>query len=117
VSFRFREESGLRPDEQAAATAYPTQPVLIRNERAIYSRLLVVLLAFLLTTKPLSADDFVEGFDSEKPTWTTTIPRGSGVQVRQHRRNLYIRKTGQAADLSFALSTSCPALFRLTTSR
>jgi hypothetical protein len=58
----------------------------------------VTLLATLQNTRPLVSDDFVEGFDSEKPTWVTTIPRGSGVRVRQHRRNLYIRKTGQAAE-------------------
>jgi hypothetical protein len=96
VSFRFREESGLRPDEQPASTTWSTQPNPSRLFRtAILS---VVLLVTLQRAQPLVSDDFVEGFDSEKPTWTITIPRGSGVQVRQHRRNLYTRKSGQAAE-------------------
>jgi hypothetical protein len=96
VSFRFREESGLRPDEQTAPAAYSTQPTPSRLLRIVI--LSFALLAALSNTHAPVADDFVEGFDSEKPSWTTTIPRGSGVRVRQHRRNLYIRKAGQAAE-------------------
>lgn len=96
MSFRFREESGLKSDEQTATAAHSTQPNPFRLLRTVI--LSVALLATLQNARPLVSDDFVEGFDSEKATWTTTIPRGSGVRVRQHRRNLYIRKTGQAAE-------------------
>ncbi|MDA0281879.1 MAG: hypothetical protein O3B86_00875 [Planctomycetota bacterium] len=44
------------------------------------------------------ADDYAEGFDGEKPTWTTSVPTGSGVRVRAHRRNQSIRHSGQAAE-------------------
>ncbi|NQV23737.1 MAG: hypothetical protein HQ518_05150 [Rhodopirellula sp.] len=63
---------------------------------------LVLLIGFLITIfavqQPVLSDDYVEGFDSEKPTWVATVPRGSGVRVREHRRNLYIRHSGQAAE-------------------
>ncbi len=94
--FRFREESGLRPDKQTATAAYSTQPNPSRFLRVVI--LSVALLTTLQNTRTLVSDDYFNGFDSEKPSWTTTIPRGSGVRVRQQRRNLYIRKSGQAAE-------------------
>lgn len=96
MSFRFREESGLRPDEQTAPATYSAQPNTTGSFRFVI--LPIALLATFLNTHPLVSDDFFDGFDSEKPTWVTTIPRGSGARIRQHRRNLYIRKTGQAAE-------------------
>ncbi|MDA1160873.1 MAG: hypothetical protein O2983_14795, partial [Planctomycetota bacterium] len=72
-----------------------------------------VSLAFFIPERRLPADDFVEGFDSEKPSWTTTIPRGSGIQVRQHRRNPDIRHSGQAAEHLQVTSLSNGPIIRL----
>jgi hypothetical protein len=137
VSFRFREESGLKANAQTETSARLVQRKLVCERRAIsrvrqaqrhatkltlvrcaglhtpYGHLLVVLLALLVTAQPLVSDDFVEGFDSEKPTWTATIPRGSGVRVRQHRRNLYIRKSGKAAEHLQVSSGSNGTVIRL----
>jgi hypothetical protein len=106
VSFRFREESGLRADQCA-------NKLILRRMCRPLATLLVASLAFFVTAHPLVSDDFVEGFDSEKPSWTTTIPRGSGVRLRQHRRNLYIRHSGQAAEHLQVSSTSNGPVIRL----
>jgi len=106
VSFRFREESGLRADQSA-------NELILRRICRLVATLLVASLAVLATARPLVSDDFVEGFDSEKPSWTTTIPRGSGVRLRQHRRNLYIRHSGQAAEHLQVSSTSNGPVIRL----
>lgn len=106
MSFRFREESGLQADRRAS------KPILRRICRPV-ATLLVALIAVLTTIRPIVSDDFVEGFDSEKPSWTTTIPRGSGVRLRQHRRNLYIRRSGQAAEHLQVSSTSNGPVIRL----
>lgn len=106
MSFRFREESGLRADQSA------NEHILRRICRSV-ATLLIALLAVLTTARPLVSDDFVEGFDSEKPSWTTSIPRGSGVRLRQHRRNLYIRHSGQAAEHLQVSSTSNGPVIRL----
>ena len=106
MSFRFREESGLRADQSA-------NELILRRICRLVATLLVASLAVLATARPLVSDDFVEGFDSEKPSWTTTIPRGSGVRLRQHRRNLYIRHSGQAAEHLQVSSTSNGPVIRL----
>jgi hypothetical protein len=106
VSFRFREESGLRANQSA-------NKLILHWMRRPLAALLVASLAILATQRPLVSDDFLEGFDSEKPSWTTTIPRGSGVRVRQHRRNLYIRHSGKAAEHLQVSSTSNGPVIRL----
>lgn len=106
MSFRFREESGLQADQHASNL------ILRRTCRSV-ALPLIALLAVLTTARPLVSDDFVKGFDSEKPSWTTTIPRGSGVRLRQHRRNLYIRHSGQAAEHLQVSSTSNGPVIRL----
>ncbi|MFT5326043.1 MAG: hypothetical protein ACI8P0_003917 [Planctomycetaceae bacterium] len=106
MSFRFREESGLRANQSA-------NKLILHWMRRPLAALLVASLAILATQRPLVSDDFLEGFDSEKPSWTTTIPRGSGVRVRQHRRNLYIRHSGKAAEHLQVSSTSNGPVIRL----
>ena len=106
MSFRFREESGLRANQSA-------NKLILHWMRRPLAALLVASLAILATQRPLVSDAFLEGFDSEKPSWTTTIPRGSGVRVRQHRRNLYIRHSGQAAEHLQVSSTSNGPVIRL----
>lgn len=106
MSFRFREESGLQANHCVKRFA-------LRRTRRQITALLLGCLTVLATTSPLVSDDFTEGFDSEKPSWTTTIPRGSGVRIRQHRRNLYIRKSGQAAEHLQVSSLSNGPVIRL----
>jgi len=106
VSFRFREESGLKADKRASR-------IIACSMRRAIAILAFVSLAFFIPERRLPADDFVEGFDSEKPSWTTTIPRGSGIQVRQHRRNPDIRHSGQAAEHLQVTSLSNGPIIRL----
>lgn len=45
-----------------------------------------------------SAADHVDGFDSEKPSWQLFPPGPSEAKVRSHRRHLFVRKSGRAAE-------------------
>jgi hypothetical protein len=125
VSFRFREESGLMAecpaDGNALGESLPhqrpraadslaarvlsaarlnpaTQPTPPSGRYRSLWVLALVILMHLPFGQPVSADDYLEGFDSEKPTWATSIPRGSRVKLRGHRRNFSTRHSGKAAE-------------------
>ena len=109
MSFRFREESGSLAGCIAGR--------IVLSIAGLRPGLLAILVLFLMSgavgTRPVLSDDYVEGFDTEKPTWVTLLPTGSGVRVREHRRNLYIRHSGQASEQLQISSLSNGPVIRL----
>ncbi len=94
MSFRFREESGLPTNRITSGTARS----VIRRYLSLISIPMLAVIIEAGVALPGFADDYFEGFDTENPTWVTSLPTGSGVRVRGHRRNLYIHHSGTAAE-------------------
>lgn len=127
MSFRFREESGLRKNNRAehaapseAAESQHTSPAGHPQKKAFalrtilsrsasgrsaliiqHGRSCILLLLVVLTLsgqRSARSDDYTDGFDDEKTSWVVSLPTGSGVRLRSHRRNLYLRHSGAAAE-------------------
>lgn len=106
MSFRFREESGL-----VMVSVHTTTQSLLRD--AVSRQLLWLILLLTAAVPRLWAGEFVEGFDSERPSWKSIVRNGSGVRIREQRRNLYTRRGGVASEQIVVESASAGAMLRL----
>lgn len=95
MSFRFREESGLRAGHnRAPANGWSAT----KRWAAVLPLLICMAVSHDFIQPAAVADDYVEGFDTEAPTWVPSLASGSGVRVRSHRRNVELKHSGEAAE-------------------
>lgn len=99
--FGFRDESAVTRSRASRGTASPdTRSVAGPGVFLLFFATLLLFFAtlLLLFRKHACAADHVNGFDSGEPTWQVAIPNAADARVRVQRRNLFIRRSGQASE-------------------